>query len=120
MSFFKRLNRQQRRKFDKLNNKQKQEIVSAEVNEKLSHIMAQQIAKSFIDGNLWAYKEIMEKYCNPILALKGKNAKERNRILDELINEVSVRYQKYLEMHPEEKSEDQKDEKEEVKEEVNE
>lgn len=62
MNFFKKLNRKQRREFDKLEKDKKIEIISHEINEKIKGERNKIVAKAFADGFIFANKMFFDKY----------------------------------------------------------
>lgn len=102
MSFFKKLNRKQRRQFDKLDKEEKKEIIAHEINEKVKASTQRMIATAFADGHLFCSKMLYEKYFE---RYKSAKQREKAKIADEIMAEISVGYNKYNELHSPKKEE---------------
>lgn len=88
MSFLRKLNRSQKRQFDKLEDKEKSDILQKEIEDKILPIMNQKVAQAFADGVLFAHDYLFEKYVNRI---KDKPENEQDKIITELLAEIEKR-----------------------------
>lgn len=66
MPFFDNMNRKQKRKFNKLSPDEQAPIIEAELIQKVSPIMADQIAKSMITGMDILWQQLFEDYVKKI------------------------------------------------------
>lgn len=95
MSIFKKMNRKQRRQFDKLNQEEKNQIIAHEISEKIKETTQKQIALSFIRGTEWVNKIYYEKYVLSWDAAKYDS--KRKKVAKELIEEIRMHYEKAVE-----------------------
>lgn len=66
MSFFENMNRKEKRKFNKLSPDEQAPIIEAELIQKVSPIMADQIAKAMIQGVNLVWEELYTEFVMPI------------------------------------------------------
>lgn len=64
--FIDRMNRKQKRKFNKLSTDEQAPIIEAELIQKVSPIMAEQISKSMITGMELLWEQLYEDFVKPI------------------------------------------------------
>lgn len=93
MSFFKNMNRKARREFSKMNDEQKQTIISEEVNGKIKDTLNAKIATSFINGVITANHLLYEKYVEKIES--SENKEEIAKLMIALIDEIKSKNDKY-------------------------
>ena len=86
MSIFKKMNRKQRRQFDKLEQEEKNRIIAHEISEKIKETTQKQIALSFIRGT--------EKY---VLSWDAAKYDSKRKVAKELIEEIRMHYEKAVE-----------------------
>lgn len=94
MNFFKKLNRKQRRQFDKLKQEEKNQIIAHEISEKIKETTQKQIALSFIRGTEWVNKMYYEKY---VVAWDSAKYDAKRKVAKELIEEIRMHYEKAVE-----------------------
>lgn len=92
MNFFRKLNRKQKRKFDKIELEEKKQIVSHEINQKIKERLNREVSIAFADGFLFANKMLYDKYYE-----KWNSAKynEKHKIAKSMIEEIvsnAIRY----------------------------
>lgn len=110
MSFFRKLNRKQRRQFDKLEQEEKNQIIAREISEKIKETSQKQIAVSFIKGTIWANKILYDKY---VTAWDAANYNDKRKVAKELIDEIRMRYENSIKKENETKNNEQEEYKEE-------
>lgn len=81
MSFFRKLNRSQKRKFNALPQEEKEQIVQHEIMEKVRPELTKHGAKMFIQGYQFAFNQLKEQYLEPRKIATGK---EKERITKEM------------------------------------
>lgn len=96
MNFFRKLNKKQRRQFDKLKKEEKDQIISKEINDKVREKLNQEVAIAFADGFLFANNMIYEKYFDRWSKAKYN---DKHKIAKEMIEEIEKNREKYLERH---------------------
>ena len=94
MSFFSKLNRKQRRQFDKLEQEEKNRIIAHEISEKIKETTQKQIALSFIRGTEWVNKMYYEKY---VVSWDAAKYDAKRKVAKELIEEIRMHYEKAVE-----------------------
>lgn len=96
MSFFERMNRKQKRKFKKLGNEEKSQIISHEINQKIKDERNKIVAISFADGYLYASKLLYDHFFE-----RWKKAKynEKHKIAKEMMEQIEKDNERYLERH---------------------
>lgn len=108
MSFFSKLNRKQRRQFDKLKKEEKNQIIAHEISEKIKETTQKQIALSFVRGTEWVNKTYYEKY---VVAWDAAKYDAKRKVAKELIEEIRMHHEKAIEREKENKVETQNEEK---------
>lgn len=108
MSFFSKLNRKQRRQFDKLEQEEKNRIIAHEISEKIKETTQKQIGLSFIRGTEWVNKMYYEKY---VVAWDAAKYDAKRKVAKELIEEIRMHHEKAIEREKENKVETQNEEK---------
>lgn len=93
MSFFRNMNRKTRREFSKMNNEQKETIISEELNGKIKDAVSAKIANSFINGVITANHLLYEKYVEKIE--NSENQEEIAKLMIALIDEIKSNNDKY-------------------------
>lgn len=96
MSFFDRMNRSQKRKFNKLKKEEQLEIFTHELNEKVKVERNKAVAVGFADGFLFASNMMYEKFFE-----KWHNAtpSDREEIAREFMEYLQKGHDKYVERH---------------------
>ena len=87
MSIFDRMNRQQKREFEKLPQNEKLEIIAAEIQNKASAAMQDEIANSVYRGYVLAHSMLYEDFVKPFM--ESKDEKESEHILAGLIQKIT-------------------------------
>lgn len=114
MSFFRKLNRKQRRQFDKLDKNEQKQVIATEINKAVSDVTKKQIANAFLRGVAWENKLLYEKFVTKWDAAKYN---EKRNVGKELVEYIRNHYDKYNKMIPDNKSEVESSEISEEKEE---
>lgn len=96
MSFLRKLNRSQRRKFDKLSVDEKKQIISKEINDKNREQLNRAVAIAFADGFLYAHNMMHDKYFEWWSKAKYN---DKHKIAKEMFEEIEKNRKKYLERH---------------------
>lgn len=90
MSFFKNMNRKEKRKFNKLSPDEQAPIIEAELIQKVSPVMAKEIANSMIVGRKLVWKELYDDFV--VRADSAENAEEWERVVGELLSTIRLQY----------------------------
>lgn len=101
-------NREQKRKFNKLPNDKKKELVTATIAKEVSGVLNKHIALSFIQGVNFEKKAIYEKYVKEIDGLPS-DSEDRNNKIEEMLSHIRL---EYLRITKQEQEKDNKEEKE--------
>lgn len=101
-------NREQKRKFNKLPDDKKKELVTAKIAQEVSGVLNKHIALSFIQGVNFEKKAIYEKFVKEIDVLPA-DSDERNNKINELLSHIRL---EYLRIIKQEQEKDNKEEKE--------
>ena len=84
------MNRKEKRKFNKLYQAEKAQIIEAELNQKVSKVMAQEIAKAMINGMNILYGRLYEDFVMQIDAAESE--KEWEEKVGELLSAIRIEY----------------------------
>lgn len=82
-NFFSRLNKKQTQEFQSLADEQKSDIVSAEINKKISHVLNQRVSVAFMEGYMYAFHRLKEDYAG-----KDVTGDEYNALIAEMFEEI--------------------------------
>lgn len=94
MSFFRKLNRKQRRQFDKLEQEEKNQIIAHEISQKVSETIQKQIYIASVNGVIHGNELLYKKY---VTAWDAAKYEEKRKIAKQLIEEIRMHHQKYIE-----------------------
>lgn len=111
MSFFRGLNRKKRRQFDKLEQEEKNQIIAHEISQKVSETTQKQIAVAFVKGVVQANEMLYEKY---VTAWDAAKYEEKRKVAKQLVEEIRMHHQKYLETQQNAENKDESKEQEEA------
>lgn len=111
MNFFKNLNRKQRRQFDKLEQEEKNKIIAHDIAEKFKEVGERQIAVAFVKGVVHANEMLYEKY---VTAWDAAKYEEKRKVAKQLVEEIRMHHQKYLETQQNAENKDESKEQEEA------
>lgn len=101
-------NREQKRKFNKLPDDKKKELVSAAIQREVSGVLNKHIALSFIQGANFEKKEIYEKYVKEIDEfLIG--SEDRNNKIEELLSYIRLEYLRIVQQEQEKEKKNQEE-----------
>ena len=107
MSFLSRMNRSQKRKFNKLGKQEQLEIFTHELNEKVKAERNKAVADAFADGFLYAsnmmYDKFFEKWHN-------STPSDREEVARNFMEYLKKGHDKYVERHAQKKNEQQESE----------
>lgn len=103
-------NREQKRKFNKLPNDKKKELVTATIAKEVSGVLNKHIALSFIQGVNFEKKAIYEKYVKEIDGLPS-DSEDRNNKIEEMLSHIRLEYLRIIQQE-QEKEKDNQGEKE--------
>lgn len=94
-NFFSRMDKKQKKKFYKLSDKEKTDIISAEINKKVTDTLNKRVGEAFMDGYLFAHKILKERYVD-----KPSNSQEEyTKNIAGLIEEIDEGNRKYERAH---------------------
>lgn len=110
MGILRSLSRKKRRQFDKLEQEEKNQIIAHDIAEKFKEVGERQIAVAFVKGVVHANEMLYEKY---VTAWDAAKYDEKRKVAKQLVEEIRLHHQKYLETH---KNADNKDESKEQEE----
>lgn len=109
MNFFRKMNRSQKRKFDKLGKNEQLEIFTHELNEKVKDERNKAVAQAFADGFLFAsnmmYEKFFEKWHN-------STPSDREEVARDFMEYLKKGHDKYVERYVQKKNEEQESENE--------
>lgn len=111
MSFLRGLNRKKRRQFDKLEQEEKNKIIAHEISEKIKETTQKQIGVAFVKGVVQANEMLYEKY---VTAWDAAKYDEKRKVAKQLIEEIRMHHQKYLETQQNAENKDESKEQEEA------
>lgn len=97
-------NREQKRKFNKLPDDKKKELVSARIAQEVSGVLNKHIALSFIQGVNLEKKAIYEKYVKEIDELPV-DSEDRNNKINELLSYIRLEYLRIVQKEQEKEKE---------------
>lgn len=101
-------NREQKRKFNKLPDDKKKELVSAKIQQEVSSVLNKHIALSFIQGVNFEKKDIYEKYVKEIDELLI-GSEDRNNKIEELLSHIRLEYLRIVQQEQEKEKENQEE-----------
>lgn len=101
-------NREQKRKFNKLPNDKKKELVTATIAKEVSGVLNKHIALSFIQGVNFEKKAIYEKYVKEIDELII-GSEDRNNKIEELLSHIRLEYLRIVQQEQEKEKENQEE-----------
>lgn len=90
MSFFEKMNRKQKRKFNKLSPEEQAPIIEAELVQKVSPIMAKEIANSMIAGADLVWEQLYSDYVSMIDATYEES--ELRLRIEALLGKIRTQY----------------------------
>lgn len=111
MSFLRGLNRKKRRQFDKLEQEEKNQIIAHDIAEKFKEVGERQIAVAFVKGVVHANEMLYEKY---VTAWDAAKYEEKRKVAKQLVEEIRMHHQKYLETQKNAENKDESKEQEEA------
>lgn len=98
MSFIRNLNRKQRRKFDKLEQEEKKQILAHEISQKVNEAAGKKISNAFVQGAVFANKILYEHYLEGI---ENLSEEEKTKRINDLVEEITRLHEKAVKMFPE-------------------
>lgn len=101
-------NREQKRKFNKLPNDKKKDLVTATIAKEVSGVLNKNIALSFINGVNFDKKSIYEKYVKEIDELTI-GSEDRNNKIEELLSHIRLEYLRIVQQEQEKEKQDEKE-----------
>lgn len=105
-------NREQKRKFNKLPDEKKKDLMTATIAKEVSGVLNKHIALSFIHGVNFEKKSIYEKYVKEIDELPV-DSEDRNNKINEMLSHIRLEYLRIIQQEQEkEKEKDNQEEKE--------
>lgn len=90
MLFFENMSRKQKRKFNKLSPEEQAPIIEAELIQKVSQIMAKEIANSMIRGMNLLWTQLFEDFVIPLDNVE--NDDEWHKKISELLSLIRTQY----------------------------
>lgn len=103
MSFFRNLDRKQKRQFNKLNKKDQQETVAAALQEKYSNVLQREVSKAFVRGVMFGNNTLYDKFVTKWDAAKYD---DKRKVAKELVEEIRQHHDKYVQMFESESKEE--------------
>lgn len=97
-NFLRSLNRKQKRKFDKLDKEEKEQIIAHEITQKINESAGKEISKAFVKGAIFANKLLYDHYLTKWDELDDH---EKMGIAEALVAEIKLHRDKALKMFPE-------------------
>lgn len=85
-----KMNRKQKRKFNKLSPDEQAPIIEAELIQKVSPIMAKEIAKAMITGMDLVYEKLFDEFVNPLDTTDSED--EWNMMINNLLSLIRTQY----------------------------
>ena len=110
MSFFSKLNRKQRRQFDRLEQEEKNRIIAHEISEKIKETTQKQIGVAFVKGVAQANEILYNKYFTEWDAAKYD---EKRKVAKQLVEEIRMHHEKFVETQKSAENQEQKNNQEE-------
>lgn len=101
-------NREQKRKFNKLPDDKKKDIMTATIAKEVSGVLNKHIALSFIQGVNFEKKAIYEKYVKEIDELPT-GSEDRNNKIEELLSHIRLEYLRIIQQEQGKESQDGKE-----------
>lgn len=111
MGILRSLNRKNRRKFEKLEQEEKNKIIAHDIAEKFKEVGERQIAVAFVKGVVHANEMLYEKY---VTAWDAAKYEEKRKVAKQLVEEIRMHHQKYLEAQQNAENKDESKEQEEA------
>lgn len=94
MGMFEHWNRQQKRKFDKLDKDTQAEMLTSGVMEKITPIYNKAVAQSMLSGIKLERKQVYDRFVNKIDSAE-KGSDEWNSLVEDMLSYFRVRYLQY-------------------------
>lgn len=94
-NIFEGMNRKSRRGFNKLHDEQKQEVIRSAIMDKVSGVMAGEVAKSIITGMQLAHEQLYTKYVSAIDELQV-NGEDSSQEIEKLLGHIRTEYLKIM------------------------
>ena len=111
MGILRSLNRKNRRKFEKLEQEEKNQIIAHEISEKIKATTQKQIGVAFVKGVVQANEMLYEKY---VTAWDAAKYDEKRKVAKQLVEEIRLHHQKYIETQQNADNKDERKEHEEA------
>lgn len=84
------MNRKQKRRFNKLSPDEKAPIIEAELVQKVSPILAQEISKAMIAGMNLVYEKLFDEFVNPLDTADSED--EWNMMINNMLSLIRTQY----------------------------
>lgn len=94
MGILRSLNRKNRRKFEKLEQEEKNRIIAHEISEKMKETTQKQIGVAFVKGVVQANEMLYEKYVTDWDTAKYD---EKRKVAKQLVEEIRMHHKKFVE-----------------------
>lgn len=101
-------NREQKRKFNKLPDDKKKDLLTATIAKEVSGVLNKHIALSFLHGVNFEKKAIYEKYVKEIDGLPV-DSEERNNKIEELLSNIRLEYLRIVQQEQEKENQEEKE-----------
>lgn len=109
MSFFRNMNRKQKRAFDRLGKNEQLEIFTHELNKNVKAERNKAVSLAFIDGILCEADLLYDKYFEK---WRNSTPSERDEVVKNLMEEIKKGHDKYVERHVKKEETNQESENE--------